>query len=146
MAAVRSRHTKPEMRVRRAVHAMGYRYSLHKKDLPGSPDLVFTSRKKILFVHGCFWHVHECRAGRNAPASNLEYWRKKRRRNVARDRRDVQRLIERGWQVLVVWECETKDRKALAQRLGKFLKAAQSRRRVSGRGSMPSSLATSDIW
>jgi len=121
MRAVRGQDTTPEMRVRRMTHHMGYRYALHKKNLPGSPDLVFPARKKVIFVHGCFWHLHDCKAGKNAPASNQNYWTAKRERNAERDRASVEALTSQGWSVLVVWECETKDPKSLAARISAFL-------------------------
>lgn len=121
MAAVRSWDTKPEMAVRRLTHRLGYRYALHKKTLPGSPDLVFPARRKVVFVHGCFWHMHGCRAGAKIPATNTDYWQTKRERNAQRDRASVEALASQGWQVLVVWECETKDPSSLADRLTSFL-------------------------
>jgi DNA mismatch endonuclease, patch repair protein len=122
MAAVGGRDTAPELRVRRIVHGLGYRYALNKKSLPGSPDLVLTARRKIIFVHGCFWHMHHCKAGRKKPSSNPAYWSAKRARNVARDIESVKALRALGWTVLVVWECETRDI-ALADRLAAFLEA-----------------------
>ena len=121
MRAVRSRDTTPEMVVRQVVHALGYRYSLHRKNLPGKPDLVFTSRNKIVFVHGCFWHVHKCRHGKISPASNTEYWQSKRQRNAARDKEHLRSLRAANWKVLVVWECWTRDIPTLSQRLVDFL-------------------------
>ena len=123
MAAIRSRDTKPEMIVRRLVHGMGYRYRLHRKDLPGKPDLVFGPRRKVIFVHGCFWHQHEaehCLDGRK-PKSNTGYWNGKLARNVARDKKNRQLLEEAGWRVLVIWECETRDIAALRRRISAFL-------------------------
>lgn len=108
MAAIKSAGMKPEMMVRSMVHRMGYRYRLHAKDLPGKPDLVFRSRKKAIFVHGCFWHQHQdpaCPDGR-APKSNLSYWAPKLARNVTRDARNLESLTAMGWKTLVLWECE----------------------------------------
>ena len=124
MAAIKSTGTKPELLVRSLVHGMGYRYRLHAKDLPGKPDLVFRPRKKVIFVHGCFWHQHpkqSCRDGR-APKSNLGYWAAKLARNVARDAQHLAALKEMGWRVLVIWECEAlgEDEK-LARRIARFL-------------------------
>jgi DNA mismatch endonuclease, patch repair protein len=121
MAAIKGKHTKPEMIVRRMLHAQGYRYVLHRKQLPGRPDLVFPSRKKVIFVHGCFWHMHECRYGSVVPATRTEFWQTKRGGNVERDRRHQLNLIAQGWSVLVVWECETKRLDPLAERLRSFL-------------------------
>lgn len=121
MRAVRSRNTTPEMRVRQVAHSMGYRYALHRKDLPGKPDLVFVSRRKIVFVHGCFWHLHNCRHGQVAPVSNLSYWSTKRERNRKRDKSHLRALRASGWKVLVVWECWIKDATTLGKRLVNFL-------------------------
>ncbi len=119
MAAVRGKHTTPEMRVRRIAHRLGYRYSLHKKSLPGAPDLVFTSRRKAIFVNGCFWHQHHCKRGR-APASNVTFWSRKLARNVERDRANVRELRRLGWSVLTLWECQV-GRPTLAARIARFL-------------------------
>ncbi|NOX63106.1 MAG: DNA mismatch endonuclease Vsr [Chloroflexi bacterium] len=121
MSRVRSKDTKPEMRVRRLVHGMGYRYRLHRKDLPGNPDLVFVSRRKVIFVHGCFWHGHDCRAGRKRPKTHQEYWDRKLRRNRERDAENQAKLREMGWDAFIIWECEIKDEEALKQRLVDFL-------------------------
>lgn len=120
MQSVKSKNTGPEMAVRRIVHGLGYRYRLHKKGLPGRPDLVFAGRKKIIFVHGCFWHAHDCRYGR-APSSRQEYWLPKLKRNKERDRENRSALEALGWKVLTVWECEIKDTTALVKRLTEFL-------------------------
>ena len=121
MAAVRGTNTKPEMTVRRLLHSLGYRYVLHDRRLPGRPDLVFPGRRKVIFVHGCFWHCHECRFGRVVPETNAVFWRKKRAGNMARDRRNLRVLQSDGWSVLVVWECETKKLGALQTRAVVFL-------------------------
>ncbi len=121
MRQVHSKDTRPEMRVRRLTHRMGYRYRLHRKDLPGKPDLVFPGRKKVIFVHGCFWHGHDCPAGRKIPKTNQEYWLKKLSRNKERDGQNIARLREQGWDVLVIWECETKDEASLSRRISQFL-------------------------
>jgi len=124
MAAIRSKDMKPEMFVRSLVHSLGYRFRLHRRDLPGSPDVVFPSRKKIIFVHGCFWHGHDdsaCLDGR-APRSNQSYWLPKLTRNKERDFKSIAALEAAGWQVLVIWECETRDAGLLQNRLEDFLK------------------------
>ncbi len=121
MRQVHSEDTKPEMRVRRLAHHLGYRYRLHRKDLPGKPDLVFPGRKKIIFVHGCFWHGHDCPAGRKIPKTNQSYWTKKLNRNKERDKLNLEKLKALGWDVLVIWECETRDETALAKRITHFL-------------------------
>ena len=121
MARVKGKNTKPELIVRRMVHGMGHRYRLHEKDLLGKPDLVFKSKRKIIFVHGCFWHGHDCRAGRNHPASNLDYWNAKLERNMKRDANNLKTLKREGWRVLIIWECEIKDAQKLRARLERFL-------------------------
>jgi len=122
MSRISSRDTKPELIVRSIVHQMGYRFRLHRRDLPGKPDIVLPSRRKIIFVHGCFWHCHRCRYGKVTPATNAEFWKTKRAANSDRDRRNIRRLRADGWQVLVVWECWTKNiNEALIPRLQTFL-------------------------
>lgn len=121
MRRIRSSDTKPELMVRRLVYSMGYRYRLHAKELPGKPDLVFRNRKAVIFVHGCFWHLHSgCREGR-IPSSNAQYWEEKLLRNALRDQQYQKELIVQGWRVLIIWECETDDPKSLYQRLREFL-------------------------
>lgn len=122
MQAVRSKNTKPEMLVRKLVHKMGYRYRLHKKGLAGSPDMVFPKQQKIIFVHGCFWHGHDCLSGKNKPSSNREYWGPKLKRNMERDKENQAILKAEGWKVFIVWECETKDQDVLSKRIRSFLK------------------------
>ena len=120
MARVRARDTQPELIVRRLVHSLGYRYRLYGR-LPGRPDLVFASRKKVLFVHGCFWHRHKkCRKA-TTPAANRSFWLEKFKANVRRDRRNVRELERAGWRVIVVWQCETTHEKQLADRLRREL-------------------------
>jgi DNA mismatch endonuclease (patch repair protein) len=121
MAAIRGRNTRPELLVRSMVHRMGHRYRLHSRALPGQPDLVFPSKKKIIFVHGCFWHMHRCRYGRVRPRTNTEFWDSKRRANAARDKRNSAALRAAGWRVLVVWECSTRNPETLIKRLADFL-------------------------
>jgi DNA mismatch endonuclease (patch repair protein) len=123
MAKIRSGDTKPEMIVRRLLHRAGYRYRLHRKDLPGKPDLAFGTRRKVIFVHGCFWHQHdapECLDGRK-PKSNTGYWHAKLDRNVERDRQHLDQLARDGWDTLVIWECQTKDPVSLLQVIRTFL-------------------------
>lgn len=122
MARVRGKDTKPEMIVRRTAHRLGHRFRLHRKDLPGSPDLVFPRRRAVVFVHGCFWHGHACRRGSRTPKSNAAYWSEKIARNRARDAASEAALVEMGWRVLVIWECEIRD-PALPDRLDAFLRA-----------------------
>ena len=123
MRRIRSKDTKPELIVRSLVHRLGYRYRLHRRDLPGKPDLVFGPRRKIIFVHGCFWHQHQdpkCLDGRS-PRSNTGYWSEKLARNVQRDRKRESELRELGWEILVIWECQTSDLDTLTKRLREFL-------------------------
>lgn len=120
MALIRRKDTKPEIAVRRLIHGMGYRYRLHRGDLPGRPDIVFSRRKKVIFVHGCFWHRHDCRLGR-MPKSRLEFWGPKLEANRLRDEEVQARLLELGWQYLVVWECEIGHHLALEERIRNFL-------------------------
>jgi len=122
MARIRKKDTKPEMLVRRLVHSLGYRYRLHKEGLPGTPDIVLSARRKVIFVHGCFWHRHEgCADGRKLPRGNLSYWGPKLKRNRQRDEANVARLRELGWDVLVVWECEIRNGKLTSEALVTFL-------------------------
>ena len=117
MARVRSRDTGPEKAVRRLLTGLGVRYRLHRKELPGSPDLVMSGRRLVVFVHGCFWHGHDCARGARAPKANGDYWRAKLARNRARDARNQADLTAAGWRVETVWECELRDLAALTTRL-----------------------------
>jgi len=121
MSRIRSRDTRPEMIVRSIVHRSGYRYRLHKKELPGKPDVVLVRYRKIIDVHGCFFHVHNCRYGTVVPATNAKFWRTKRLSNVERDKRNLRALKRDGWSVMIVWECETRDLPKLRKRVEKFL-------------------------
>ena len=121
MAQVKSKGMKPEMKVRRLLHGLGYRYRLHRKDLPGRPDLVFPSRRKVVFVNGCFWHKHAGCPRVRIPATNREYWVAKLERNHARDERNVALLEESGWATITVWECQLTDIEAVTERLVDFL-------------------------
>lgn len=109
MRAVKGANTAPELLVRRITHSLGYRFRLHRSDLPGKPDLVFVSRKKVIFVHGCFWHGHKCPRGDRMPKTNAPYWKNKIARNAARDKLHIVALRKQGWQVAVIWECKLKD-------------------------------------
>jgi DNA mismatch endonuclease, patch repair protein len=124
MAAIRCADTKPEMRVRRLLHLLGYRFRLHRKDLPGKPDIVLAKHRAVIFVHGCFWHCHSCRYGSVTPATRADFWAAKRASNVARDRRNKTALRALGWRVLVIWECETKDLERVERRLVHSLEEA----------------------
>lgn len=121
MAAIRSKNTRPELFVRRLVFSMGHRYRLHAEKLPGRPDLIFSQLRKVIFVHGCFWHMHCCRFGRVIPKTNASFWAEKRGKTVKRDRLVKAKLAESGWDVCEVWECEIKDTARLKRKLGKFL-------------------------
>ena len=121
MRRIRKTNTKPEMQVRRLAHALGFRFRLHRRNLPGTPDIVFPRLRKVVLVHGCFWHQHPgCRLAR-MPKSRLDYWEPKLRRNQERDDATRQQLASRGWDVLVIWECETDDKAALTTILERFL-------------------------
>lgn len=120
MAAVKSSGSKPEMALRRLLHGAGYRYALHRADLPGKPDLVFAPRRKIVFVHGCFWHRHGCRYT-TTPKTRTEFWEEKFAANVVRDRRVRRALRAMGWQCLVVWQCELKNIDKVRRRAEEFL-------------------------
>lgn len=123
MSLVRSKNTKPELRVRSIVHRAGYRFRLHRRDLPGSPDLVFPSRRKVIFVHGCFWHAHpnpNCKRAR-VPKTRVEFWSDKFAKNRARDVRSVEQLNALGWKALTLWECELTSDEAIEMRVREFL-------------------------
>ena len=121
MSRIRNKNTPPEIIVRRLVHSSGYRFVLHKRGLPGTPDLVFPRYRKIIFVHGCFWHRHACRNGRRLPKSRVDFWTYKLAGNKARDLATRRRLRRLGWRFLVIWECEITDSEALTQRIAAFL-------------------------
>lgn len=121
MSRIRSKDTAPEIAVRRLVFAMGYRYRLYDKSLPGKPDLVFRRKRKVLYVHGCFWHQHEkCPTGK-PPVSNLDYWLPKFKRTVERDRQNINALRKQGWRALVVWECQLGHQIKVMARIRHFL-------------------------
>jgi DNA mismatch endonuclease (patch repair protein) len=121
MSAVHSKNTKPEVAVRKLVHAMGYRYRLHGKGLIGRPDLVFAGKRKVVFVHGCFWHRHNPCPMASTPKTRPQFWQEKFDSNVARDERTERVLVQEDWRVLTVWQCELKDAEQLARRLNTFL-------------------------
>lgn len=123
MRRITSKNTFPEMIVRKLVHKLGYRYRLHRKDLPGKPDIVFTRHKKLIFVHGCFWHQHKdstCKIAR-IPKSNRDYWGPKLERNIERDKKNLNQLEYLGWSVLIIWECQTENAEKLEELLILFL-------------------------
>ena len=121
MSRITSKDTKPELRVRRLLHSLGYRYRLHRTDLPGRPDLVFASRRKIVLVNGCFWHYHRGCVDAHIPAGNRDYWPPKLTRTRARDERNIRLLREKGWAVMTVWECQLNDLATTTDRLVRFL-------------------------
>jgi DNA mismatch endonuclease, patch repair protein len=122
MSRIRGRDTKPELVVRKMLRRLGFKgYRLHRKELPGKPDIVFIGRKKVIFVHGCFWHAHTCEVGARKPVTNQAYWVPKIQRNKDRDVAHLEQLQDEGWAVLTVWECEIKDEVALMKRLAMFL-------------------------
>ena len=140
MQSVKSKDTGPELIVRRLLHKMGYRYRLHRRDLPGKLDIAFVSRRKAIFVHGCFWHGHDCPKGR-LPKSRLDYWQPKLDKNRIRDRAKIEQLKSLGWSVLVIWQCETVDKEPLASRLQDFVgnrhirsTSSESRARIEANG------------
>ncbi|WP_374657090.1 very short patch repair endonuclease [Phenylobacterium sp.] len=121
MRRVKGRNTSPELKVRKALTGLGVRYRLNRKDLPGSPDIVMAGRRLAIFVHGCFWHGHDCARGSRVPKANREYWTAKVARNVARDARTAADLAAAGWRVETIWECDLKDAAALKARLERML-------------------------
>lgn len=123
MAAIKGKDTKPEIAVRSMLDTLKVKYELHRADLPGKPDIVLPRRRKIIFVHGCFWHVHNCRYGRVKPVSNSSFWSDKREKNRQRDKRNRSALRKDGWRQLTVWECWTREPKKLAERIASFLAA-----------------------
>lgn len=128
MRAVKDRNTKPEMIVRRLLHRLGYRYRLHRKNLPGKPDIVFGPLRKVIFVHGCFWHGHSCKRGNRLPKTNSDYWEAKITRNIERHLSQLDELKASGWTELTLWECELVDEEAVTRRLRAFLDKADRRR------------------
>lgn len=129
MQAVRSQNTGPEMLVRKLVYGMGYRYRLYRKELPGKPDLVFGRRKKVIFVHGCFWHGHGCRIGK-APKSSLNFWLPKLRRNQERDKSNEEKLGTLGWIAMVIWQCEIMDLNGVKDKISSFLEGGVETNKV----------------
>ena len=121
MSRIRGKDTKPEMIVRKLVFALGFRYRLHVRDLPGCPDLVFPAKRKAILVHGCFWHRHSCSNGRVVPRTRRAFWLKKLEGNKKRDARNRRALRKKGWDVLVIWECQTDRTERLIERLHAFL-------------------------
>lgn len=126
MSRVRSKNTSPELRVRKAAHALGLRFRLHRKDLPGKPDLVFPKYRIAVFVHGCFWHRHPNCVKTTTPKSSIEMWSAKFKRNIERDAANIAEMSRLGWRTEVIWECETKSPEKLSQRLNSIFKTPES--------------------
>lgn len=120
MRAVRGKNTAPELLIRSMLHRLGYRFRIHRKDLPGTPDIVFPARRTVMFIHGCFWHGHTCSRG-GLPSTNLDFWKQKIEKNRERDNRVQRQLESDGWTVLMVWGCQTRDKTGLMQRLSRSL-------------------------
>lgn len=121
MSRVRNRNTKPEQQVRSLLHKLGYRFRLHRRELPGSPDIVLPKHKRVIFVHGCFWHQHPGCSRATRPATNMEFWNNKLFQNMKRDEQALSALANLGWQSLVVWTCEVKRKEQLQEKLAAFL-------------------------
>ncbi|MBI4642879.1 MAG: DNA mismatch endonuclease Vsr [Deltaproteobacteria bacterium] len=121
MSRVHGKDTRTEMLVRRLLYSLGYRYRLQGRDLPGNPDIVFRSKKKVIFIHGCFWHGHDCRSGKKRPKSNEEYWLPKLAKTKSRDAHSQEKLLELGWDYLILWECQLKNKEALIEKIRIFM-------------------------
>jgi DNA mismatch endonuclease (patch repair protein) len=121
MGSIKGKNTKPELLVRSMLHKMGYRFRLHRKDLPGNPDIILPKFKKVIFVHGCFWHGHDKCKRSKRPSTNREFWNEKLNKNIDRDKRNNEELNNKGWESLIVWTCEIKDKELLKQKLTDFL-------------------------
>lgn len=134
MSRIRGRGTKPEIIVRRIAHRLGFRFRLHRKDLPGRPDIVFPRHRAVIMVHGCFWHRHPGCKHASTPKTRESFWKNKLEDNVARDRRNETALRELGWKFMVIWECETKDREAVADRIESFLRQEDANRKEESEG------------
>jgi DNA mismatch endonuclease, patch repair protein len=122
MAKIHAKNTGPEILIRRLLHKLGFRFRLHRADLPGKPDIAFIKLRKVIFVNGCFWHAHQCKHGKIIPLTNRNYWIKKRRRNSNRDRVSIRKLQKDGWSALTVWECELRNLDKLAEGIMQFLR------------------------
>jgi DNA mismatch endonuclease (patch repair protein) len=122
MSQIRDKNTKPEIIIRSIVHRMGFRFRLHDKNLPGKPDIVLPRHKNIIFIHGCFWHLHNCKYGQVTPATNAAFWQNKRQSNKTRDKRNMAQLKKFGWNILVIWECQLETPVKVSGRLQLFLR------------------------
>lgn len=130
MVAIKSRHTRPEIVVRSLIHRLGFRFRLHSQKLVGKPDIVLPRHRKLILVNGCFWHGHGCKRGSVQPKTNSKYWSEKRHRNMERDRINYRFYEEEGWEILIIWECETKKIEGLVSTISKFLGADATGRDV----------------
>ena len=141
MRRIRGKDTKPELVVRRALFALGYRYRLHDAKLPGKPDLVFSKRRKVIFVHGCFWHRHENCRFCTTPASNTRFWKSKFGETVKRDKRNLEALRTLGWRVAIIWECSVAEQgaEAIAKKIAAWLQSGRSLKEISSRSATPGS-------
>jgi len=122
MSQNKGKNTIPEIFVRKLVHSFSYHYRLHRRDLPGCPDIVFPKRKKVIFINGCFWHRHTCKKGRSMPATRKKFWQQKFKRTIERDKQNYKALKKLGWKVFVIWECQIKKPEKLIGKISKFLK------------------------
>ncbi len=121
MSHNKGKNTNPEICVRGLVHSLGYRYRLHRRDLPGCPDMVLPGKKKVIFINGCYWHRHNCKKGRSMPATRKQFWQTKFKKTVARDRKNIKTLKSLGWKILIIWECQIKNIQPLIRKLRQFL-------------------------
>jgi DNA mismatch endonuclease, patch repair protein len=121
MSSIRSRNTKPEILVRQLIHGLGYRFRLHGQKIPGRPDIILPKLRRVVFINGCFWHMHNCKYGRVVPKTNADFWKLKRLSNKERDRKNLRILKKQGWKVLVIWECKLKEKQKLERNLMAFL-------------------------
>jgi DNA mismatch endonuclease, patch repair protein len=122
MSQNKGKDTSIEICVRRLVYSLGYRYRLHRRDLPGCPDMIFPSRKELIFINGCYWHRHSCKKGRSMPATRKNFWTSKFDRTIERDKKNLRKLRKEGWKLLVVWECQIRNIERLKNRISDFLK------------------------
>ena len=125
MSKISGKNTKPELKLRSALHKKGFRYRLHSKNLPGKPDLCFPKYKTVIFINGCYWHRHDCKKGRSMPSSNIEFWQKKFETNVERDIKNISELERQGWNVIIAWECELKNIQRVVDTITERLKHAR---------------------
>ncbi|MGA2915455.1 MAG: very short patch repair endonuclease [Sedimentisphaerales bacterium] len=122
MSQNKGKNTIPEVFIRKVTNSLGYRYSLHRKKLPGCPDMVFPKRKKVIFINGCFWHRHTCKKGRSMPATRKKFWQQKFKRTIERDKKNKNELKKLGWKILVIWECQIKNRQKIIDKISNFMR------------------------